>query len=84
MVWAEAVRGAAWKRWPPLGRQVREAGIYQEGLLGAGVICTKVRGGGNGSVRGAVSSEGLGVQEGWWQGLEAQGEGRPGPREQCE
>lgn len=40
--WAgQAVRGAAWRRWPLLGWQVMEAGIWEEGLLGMGVICTK-------------------------------------------
>ena len=33
-VWAEAVRGTAWKRGPLLGWQVREAGIYHGGPFG--------------------------------------------------
>lgn len=40
--WAvQAVRGAAWRRWPLLWWQVMEAGICEEGLLGMGVICRK-------------------------------------------
>lgn len=67
-VWAEAVRGTAWKRGPPLGWQVREAGIYHGGSFGDRSHSYKGQGRWGWSERGTVSSEGFGVREGWWQG----------------
>lgn len=67
-VWAEAVRGTAWKRGPPLGRQVREAGLYHGGSFGDRSHLYKGQGRWGWSEKGTVSSEGFGVWEGWWQG----------------
>ena len=67
-VWAEAVRGTAWKRGPLLGWQVREAGIYHGGPFGDRGHLYKGQGRWEWSETGTVSSEGFGVREGWWQG----------------
>lgn len=67
-VWAEAVRGTAWKRGPLLGWQVREAGVYHGEPFGDRGHLYKGQGRWEWSERGTVSSEGFRVREGWWQG----------------